>query len=112
MQHRSTTARVALLLVVAALALQATPALASAAPKARAGHQLAGAVARHALERRAAASARISSALGSAFAPGGIAAPMVERLLERPAQAVILLAAGRPTVAPAVAPATIRPHRE
>lgn len=111
MQRRTTTARVALLLVVAALALQATPAIAASAPRSRAGHQLAGSAVRHALERRAATSARISQAIGSAFAPGGAAAPMVVRFLERPATFTRIVT-GRPTAALAVAPATIRPRRE
>jgi hypothetical protein len=111
MQHRTNTARVALLLVVAALVLQATPALGATDSKSRVGTQLTGAVARHTVAHRAGSSAAFSSAIGSDFAPGGAAAPMVQHLLERPLEAQ-LLAAGRLVPAPASSPAVVRPRRE
>jgi hypothetical protein len=111
MQHRTNTARVAFLLVVAALVLQASPALGVTEQKARAGTQLTGAVSRHAIAHRAGSSAAFSSAIGSDFAPGGAAAPMVQHLLERPLE-VKLLAVGRLVPAPASSPAVVRPRRE
>lgn len=112
MQHRTNTARVAFLLVVAALVLQATPAYGATLPKARSGIHITGAASRHAMGSGAASSSSLSSALGVRFAPGGAAAPMVVHMLERPLEPMTSLAAGRLLPAPASSPAAIRPRRE
>jgi hypothetical protein len=116
MQNRTTTstARVAFLFVVAALVLQAAPAWAMPAPgsRPRVGHSLTGASARHSMDRYGAHGAHFGSPTASAFAPGGHAAALAVRALERPLDLATLTLAGGTGFTPATAPTAVRRLRE
>jgi len=113
MQHRTSTARVAFLFVVAALVLQAAPAFAMPAPgsRARAG-QLIAAASRYSLDRHSGRAMRLGAPSASDFAPGGHAAFLVERANERPAELVALTLASGTGFTPANAPTAVRRLRE
>ncbi|MDO8963900.1 MAG: hypothetical protein Q7W30_05330 [Coriobacteriia bacterium] len=119
MQQRTTstttTARVAFLLVVAALSLQTAPVWASPAPGSRtlAGQHVSRTATRLAIDRAGSVIVRTSGAASNVFAfDGHGSAALVERFDLRPFEAVTLTLASGTGPVPAAGPTFVRRLRE